>query len=148
MYWKDRIPEYIEPGIIIDQLTRLVDDQDREIDRLRKREIELLNDGIEHSKEMMGNVLVAMLDKPPVRTDRKKDPKTHCDECGLLRQDLKNERVFRVPDTNVQFRIFFEYRVMSGSGGCIGIDQSHFCKRCTHEALSMLASELEKLLGE
>jgi len=62
---------------------------------------------------------------------------SYCDECGKLRTTT-DEHVIRIPDTDAQFRISFEQRRMSGSGGCFGITKSKLCKKCIREEMQLL----------
>jgi hypothetical protein len=141
---KAALPQYTDPQWIINQLHGIIRKQARELRELRKENIDLLSRSIKHSGDMSANMVNMLLNKdkffPETPTEQKE-----CDECHK-KKGASREYLIRIPNTDAQVKIQFEHRRMSGSGGCIGIEPSYFCKKCTIQALGMMYDQLGKIM--
>ena len=57
------IPRYIPPEEIIEELYEIIEEQQKEIDKLRKENMRLIDDSIKQSQTTMGNLIMLMLKK-------------------------------------------------------------------------------------
>ena len=142
---KAALPQYTDPQWIINQLHGIIRSQTRELRTLRKENLDLLSRSIKHSGDMSANMVNMLLNKDKFFPEEPSE-KDECDECHKKKKSSR-EHLIRVPGYDAQFKILFEHRRMSGSGGCIGVEPSYFCKKCTLEALGMLTEQLEQIMG-
>jgi len=57
------VPRYTPPEIIIEELYEIIEEQQEEIDKLRKENFRLIDESIKQSQTTMSNLITLMLNK-------------------------------------------------------------------------------------